>query len=98
MMAEDGLKLLKPFDAIYFGAVGFPTVPDHISLLGLRLPICQGFEQYVCYRPSTLLAGVRSPLAGKVPGDVDFVVVRENTEGEYAGAGGRSHRGLPRSE
>ena len=95
MMATDGLDLLRPFDAILFGAVGFPTVPDHVSLRGLRLPICQGFEQYVCYRPSVLLPGVPSPLAGKQPGDVDFVVVRENTEGEYAGAGGRSHRGLP---
>ncbi len=95
MMAADGLDRLRPFDAIFFGAVGFPTVPDHVSLRGLRLPICQGFEQYVCYRPSVLLPGVRSPLAGKAPGDVDFVVVRENTEGEYAGAGGRSHQGLP---
>ncbi len=95
MMARDGLEILRPFDAIFFGAVGFPTVPDHVSLRGLRLPICQGFEQYVCYRPSVLLPGVRSPLAGKGPGDIDFVVVRENTEGEYAGAGGRSHQGLP---
>ena len=95
MMAEDGLKILKPFDAIYFGAVGFPTVPDHISLRGLRLPICQGFEQYVCYRPTELLPGVKTPLANKKAGDFDFIVIRENTEGEYAGAGGRSHRGLP---
>jgi tartrate dehydrogenase/decarboxylase / D-malate dehydrogenase len=95
MMAKDGLDLLRPFDAIFFGAVGFPTVPDHISLRGLRLPICQGFEQYVCYRPSVLLPGVESPLAGKRPGDIDFVVVRENTEGEYAGVGGRAHLGLP---
>jgi len=95
MMARDGLDILRPFDAILFGAVGFPTVPDHVSLRGLRLPICQGFEQYVCYRPSVLLPGVRSPLAGKRPGDIDFVVIRENTEGEYAGAGGRSHQGLP---
>jgi tartrate dehydrogenase/decarboxylase / D-malate dehydrogenase len=95
MMARDGLDLLRPFDAIFFGAVGFPTVPDHVSLRGLRLPICQGFEQYVCYRPSVLLPGVRSPLAGKRPGDIDFVVIRENTEGEYSGAGGRSHQGLP---
>jgi len=95
MMAADGLGLLRPFDAIFFGAVGFPTVPDHVSLRGLRLPICQGFEQYVCYRPSVLLPGVKSPLAGKRPGDIDFVVVRENTEGEYAGAGGRAHLGLP---
>ncbi len=94
MMARDGLDVLRPFDAIFFGAVGFPTVPDHVSLRGLRLPICQGFEQYVCYRPSVLLAGVRSPLAGRQPGDIDFVVVRENTEGEYSGAGGRAHHGL----
>ena len=95
MMAEDGLKILKEFDIIYFGAVGFPSVPDHISLRGLRLPICQGFEQYVCQRPSYLLPGIKSPLANKKPGDIDFVVVRENTEGEYSGAGGRAHRGLP---
>jgi tartrate dehydrogenase/decarboxylase/D-malate dehydrogenase len=94
-MAEDGLKMLKEFDIIYFGAVGFPSVPDHISLRGLRLPICQGFEQYVCQRPSYLLPGIKSPLANKKPGDIDFVVVRENTEGEYSGAGGRAHRGLP---
>lgn len=95
MMAEDGLDILRPFDVIYFGAVGFPSVPDHISLRGLRLPICQGFDQYVCLRPSYLLPGIQSPLAGKKPGDIDFYVVRENTEGEYTGAGGRAHRGLP---
>jgi len=95
MMAEDGLERLKSFDSIYFGAVGFPSVPDHISLRGLRLPICQGFDQYVCLRPSLLLPGVQSPLAGKKAGEIDFVVVRENTEGEYTGAGGRAHRGLP---
>ena len=95
MMAADGLETLRRFDAIFFGAVGFPNVPDHVSLRGLRLPICQGFEQYVCYRPSVLLPGVKGPLAGRRPGEIDFVVVRENTEGEYAGAGGRSHRGLP---
>jgi tartrate dehydrogenase/decarboxylase/D-malate dehydrogenase len=95
MMPPDGLRALESFDAIYFGAVGFPGVPDHVSLRGLRLPICQGFEQYVCLRPSQILPGIRSPLAGKSAGDVDFVVVRENTEGEYAGAGGRAHQGLP---
>ena len=95
MMADDGLKLLKQFDAIYFGAVGSPAVPDHISLRGLRLPICQGFEQYVCYRPTELLPGVKTPLANKKAGDIDFIVIRENTEGEYTGAGGRAHRGLP---
>jgi len=95
MMAEDALKILQEFDAIYFGAVGFPTVPDWVSLAGLRLPICQGFDQYANLRPSLLLPGVCSPLLGKAPGDIDFVVVRENTEGEYTGAGGRVHRGLP---
>ncbi|HXX92969.1 MAG TPA: tartrate dehydrogenase [Planctomycetota bacterium] len=95
MISEDALERLKGFDAIYFGAVGFPGVPDHVSLRGLRLPICQGFDQYVCLRPSLLLPGVKSPLAHKKPGEIDFVVVRENTEGEYSGAGGRSHRGLP---
>ncbi len=95
MMPPDGLQTLRSFDAIYFGAVGFPSVPDHVSLRGLRLPICQGLEQYVCYRPSRILPGVKSPLAGKQAGDVDLVVIRENTEGEYAGAGGRAHAGLP---
>ncbi|HKJ68856.1 MAG TPA: tartrate dehydrogenase [bacterium] len=95
MMADDGMEILRDFDAIYFGAVGFPSVPDHISLRGLRLPICQGFEQYVCYRPSVLLPGVKSPLADKQSGDIDFMVIRENTEGEYTGAGGRAHKGLP---
>jgi tartrate dehydrogenase/decarboxylase/D-malate dehydrogenase len=93
MMTHDALKLLESFDAIYFGAVGFPTVPDHISLHGLLLPIRQGFEQYANVRPSLLLPGVPTPL--KQPGEIDFVVVRENTEGEYAGAGGRIHAGLP---
>jgi tartrate dehydrogenase/decarboxylase/D-malate dehydrogenase len=95
MMPGDGLKILEPFDAIYFGAVGFPTVPDHISLSGLRLRICQGFEQYANVRPSLLLPGISGPLRSKQAGDIDFVVVRENTEGEYTGAGGRVHRGLP---
>jgi tartrate dehydrogenase/decarboxylase / D-malate dehydrogenase len=95
MMPKDALDILAPFDAIYFGAVGFPTVPDHISLHGLLLPIRQAFEQYANLRPSLLLPGVPCPLHGKGPGDIDFVVVRENTEGEYAGAGGRIHRGLP---
>lgn len=95
MMAVDALKILESFDAIYFGAVGFPSVPDHISLHGLRLPICQGFDQYANIRPSLLLPGVLGPLRDKEAGDIDFVVVRENTEGEYVGAGGRAHRGLP---
>ena len=95
MMPQDGLKILEPFDAIYFGAVGFPSVPDSISLRGLRLAICQGFDQYANVRPSYLLPGVDGPLRDKTAGDVDFVVVRENTEGEYSGAGGRTHQGSP---
>jgi len=95
MIAADALKTLEQFDAIYFGAVGFPTVPDHITLHGLRLPICQGFDQYANIRPSLLLPGVQSPLHGKKEGDIDFIVVRENTEGEYIGAGGRAHPGMP---
>ncbi|MFQ5775551.1 MAG: tartrate dehydrogenase [Kiloniellaceae bacterium] len=95
MMADDALVRLEGFDAIYFGAVGDPEVPDHVTLWGLRLAICQGFDQYANVRPARVLAGVASPLAGVGPGDLDWVVVRENTEGEYAGAGGRVHRGLP---
>jgi tartrate dehydrogenase/decarboxylase/D-malate dehydrogenase len=94
MMAEDGLETLKGFDAIYFGAVGDPQVPDHVTLWGLRLAICQGFDQYANVRPARVLPGVKSPLAGFAEGDLDWVIVRENTEGEYAGAGGRAHRGL----
>jgi tartrate dehydrogenase/decarboxylase/D-malate dehydrogenase len=95
MMPEDGLDELEAFDAIFFGAVGWPTLPDHVTLWGLRLAICQGFDQGVNVRPVRLLPGVRSPLAGCEPGDIDFVVVRENAEGEYTGAGGRTHRRLP---
>jgi tartrate dehydrogenase/decarboxylase / D-malate dehydrogenase len=95
MMPEDGLDRLRQFDAIYFGAVGAPDIPDDVTLWGLRLAICQGFDQYANVRPARLLPGVRSPLQGVEPGDLDWIVVRENTEGEYAGAGGRVHRGLP---
>jgi tartrate dehydrogenase/decarboxylase/D-malate dehydrogenase len=95
MMADDALKTLEEFDAIYFGAVGFPTVPDDVSLHGLRLPICQGFDQYANVRPSILLPGIASPLRAEPASGIDFVVIRENTEGEYTGAGGRAHRGLP---
>lgn len=95
MMDEDGLKRLVEFDAIYFGAVGYPTVPDHISLHGLRLPICQAFEQYANIRPSRLLPGIVSPLRDIKTGEIDFVVVRENSEGEYLGAGGKAHPGHP---
>ena len=95
MMPEDGLEALKSFDAIYFGSAGDPRVPDHISLWGLRLAICQPFDQYANVRPSRLLPGINGPLKGVGPDDLDWVIVRENTEGEYAGAGGRVHRGHP---
>ncbi|MGY4292677.1 tartrate dehydrogenase/decarboxylase/D-malate dehydrogenase [Bradyrhizobium sp. i1.4.4] len=95
MMPADGLTELKKFDAIYFGAVGAPDVPDHITLWGLRLPICQGFDQYANVRPTKILPGVASPLRNVGVGDLDWVIVRENSEGEYAGMGGRAHRGLP---
>ncbi len=93
MMPDDALDTLKPFDAIYFGSAGDPRVPDHISLWGLRLAICQPFDQYANVRPARLLPGIRGPLRDVAPGDLDWVIVRENTEGEYSGAGGRVHRG-----
>jgi len=95
MMPDDGLETLKSFDAIYFGAVGAPDVPDHITLWGLRLPICQGFDQYANVRPTRILPGIKAPLRDVGPGDLDWVIIRENSEGEYSGAGGRVHRGLP---
>ncbi len=93
MMPTDGLKTLAEFDAIYLGAIGFPTVPDHISLRGLLIPIRQHFDLYVNLRPIRLLPGIQGPLRGRGPADIDFLCVRENTEGEYAGVGGRSHAG-----
>jgi tartrate dehydrogenase/decarboxylase/D-malate dehydrogenase len=87
---EEGLEELRKFDAIFFGAVGAPDVPDHVSLWGLRLPICQGFDQYANVRPARVLPGVKS-----VVPDIDWVIVRENTEGEYSGSGGRVHQNLP---
>jgi tartrate dehydrogenase/decarboxylase/D-malate dehydrogenase len=93
MMDDDGLDRLQPFDAIYFGAVGWPGVPDHVSLWGLRLRICQGFDQYACVRPVKLLPGITSPLRNASPETIDWVVVRENSEGEYAGVGGRNFAG-----
>jgi tartrate dehydrogenase/decarboxylase/D-malate dehydrogenase len=96
MMPEDGLKQLEGFDAIYFGAVGFPGVPDHISFWGLLLPIRRGFDQYVNLRPVKLLPGIQSPLAHVKAGDIDFVVIRENTEGEYTNLGGRMYEGTDR--
>ncbi|MBB4294008.1 tartrate dehydrogenase/decarboxylase/D-malate dehydrogenase [Rhizobium leguminosarum] len=95
MMPPDGLERLKKFDAIYFGAVGAPDVPDHITLWGLRLPICQGFDQYANVRPIKVLPGITPPLRNCGVGDLDWVIVRENSEGEYSGHGGRAHRGLP---
>lgn len=87
MMDEDGLEKLKEYDAIYLGAVGYPTVPDHLSLRELLLKIRMGFDQYINLRPVKLLKGVDSPLKDKKPEDIDFVVVRENSEGEYSGLG-----------
>jgi len=95
MMPADGLARLRGADAIYFGAVGAPDIPDHITLWGLRLAICQGFDQYANVRPTRILPGVTSPLRDVGPGDLDWLIIRENSEGEYAGQGGRSHRGLP---
>ena len=95
LMPEDGTEQLKAFDAIFFGAVGAPDVPDHVTLWGLRLPICQGFDQYANVRPTKILPGISSPLAGVKTGDLDWVIVRENSEGEYSGHGGRAHKGLP---
>lgn len=95
MMPEDGLETLKPKDAIYFGAVGAPDLPDHLTLWGLRLAICQGMDQYANVRPTRILPGIDGPLRDCKPGDLDWVIVRENSEGEYAGTGGRVHRGFP---
>jgi len=93
MMAADGLAVLKEFDAIYFGAVGWPGVPDHVSLWGLRLAICQNLDQWANVRPVRFLPGVRSPLRKADDTELDWVVVRENSEGEYAGMGGRNFAG-----
>src|ERR1700716_4495274 len=82
MMPQDGLDQLRPFDAIFFGAVGYPGVPDHVSLWGLLIPIRRQVQQYVNSRPVRLLQAVPSPLRGRAPGDIDFYVVRENNEGE----------------
>lgn len=95
MMPEDGLKILSQFDTIFLGAVGFPGVPDHVSLWELLLPIRRGFEQYVNLRPVKLLPGVKSPLANRAPCDIDFLVVRENNEGEYSNMGGSVYQGTP---
>ncbi|MCC6928726.1 MAG: tartrate dehydrogenase [Gemmatimonadaceae bacterium] len=97
MMPDDWHAQLEPLDAIYFGAVGWPaTVPDHVSLWGSLLSIRRDFDQYVNLRPCRLMPGVPSPLAGRAPGDIDFYVVRENTEGEYSNVGGRLFAGTDR--
>jgi tartrate dehydrogenase/decarboxylase / D-malate dehydrogenase len=93
MMEADGLERLQEFDAIYLGAIGDPSVPDHVSVWELILPIRQRFDQYVNLRPMRLLPGVRSPLQGRIAADIDMVCVRENSEGEYSGVGGRLHVG-----
>ncbi len=95
MMPEDGVDTLRRFDAILFGSAGDPDIPDHITLWGLRLKICQTLDQYANVRPARLLPGIKGPLAGVTAEDLDWVIVRENSEGEYAGAGGRTHVGLP---
>lgn len=93
MMPKDGLSQIETHDSIYLGAVGFPGVPDHISLWGLLLPIRRGFDQYVCLRPVRLIRNIVSPLRGREAGDIDFVLVRENTEGEYSDIGGITGEG-----
>ena len=95
MMDEDGFERLAAFDAIYLGAIGSPTVPDHIAVWDLLLPLRQRFQQYVNLRPMRLLPGLVSPLANRGPADIDMICVRENSEGEYAGLGGRVHVGTP---
>jgi tartrate dehydrogenase/decarboxylase/D-malate dehydrogenase len=94
-MPADGAEALRDFDAILFGAVGAPDIPDHLTLWGLRLSICQPLDQYANVRPTRILPGIKSPLSKVTPKDLDWVIVRENSEGEYAGQGGHSHRGQP---
>ena len=93
MMPDDGMEQLKEFESIFLGAVGWPGVPDHVSLWGLLIPIRRDFDEYVNLRPVRLFEGVPSPLANRKPGEIDFWVVRENTEGEYSQLGGRMFQG-----
>jgi tartrate dehydrogenase/decarboxylase/D-malate dehydrogenase len=93
MMPEDGLERIRDHDAIFLGAVGYPGVPDHVSLWGLLIPIRRRFDQYVNLRPVRLFRGVRCPLADRAPGDIDYMIVRENSEGEYSEIGGRLFQG-----
>ena len=95
MMPADGVDRLRGYDAILFGAVGAPDIPDHVTLWGLRLAICQGFDQYANVRPTRVLPGITSPLRHVAGPELDWLIVRENSEGEYAGVGGRAHQGLP---
>jgi tartrate dehydrogenase/decarboxylase/D-malate dehydrogenase len=95
MMPSDGLESLRSKDAILFGSAGDPDIPDHITLWGLRLKICQGFDQYANVRPTHILPGIETPLRNCKPGQLDWVIVRENSEGEYSGVGGRAHQGHP---
>jgi tartrate dehydrogenase/decarboxylase/D-malate dehydrogenase len=95
MMPDDGLAQLRGFDAIFLGAVGHPNVPDHISLWGLLIPIRRAFQQYVNLRPVRLFEGIESPLKNWKPGEIEFVIVRENCEGEYSNVGGRMYEGTP---
>jgi len=95
MMPDNGLDELRDKDAILFGSAGDPDIPDHVTLWGLRLKICQGFDQYANVRPTRILPGIDTPLKRCGPGDLDWIIVRENSEGEYAGVGGRVHQGHP---
>jgi tartrate dehydrogenase/decarboxylase/D-malate dehydrogenase len=95
MMPDDGLEPLRSKDAILFGSAGDPQIPDHITLWGLRLKICQGFDQYANVRPTRILPGIQTPLRNCKPDQLDWVIVRENSEGEYSGLGGRAHQGHP---
>ena len=95
MMPEGGADKLRAFDAIYFGAVGAPDIADHVTLWGLRLAICQPLDQYANVRPTRILPGITSPLRHVTGPELDWVIVRENSEGEYSGVGGRVHKGLP---
>jgi tartrate dehydrogenase/decarboxylase/D-malate dehydrogenase len=95
MMPENGLDALRGKDAILFGSAGDPRIPDHITLWGLRLKICQGLDQYANVRPTRILPGIDAPLKRCQPQDLNWVIVRENTEGEYSGVGGRVHQGQP---
>src|SRR5437868_15058794 len=94
MMPADGIQQLRPFDAIFLGAVGHPTVADHVSLWGLLIPIRRHFRQYVNLRPVRLFEGIETPLKNWKAGDIDFCIVRENNEGEYSNIGGRDRKSV----